>query len=331
VKVLVTGAGGFLGVNLVSMLLDKGYQVKALDKFYFKIDSLADLKNNPNLEIVRADTRTFDPAILNDVSTVVDLAAIAQPDPQVLIDPALYYGINYLGPVRVATLSQIKGVKRYIFPSTCSVYGVQTSIVNEGSKLNPIDSYAETKAMAEQPLLSLNKDGFTVTIVRFATLYGFSPKMRFDLLLNGMTLSALQNNKIMILGDGEQRRPIVHVKDAARSVIAIIESDVKKVSGEIFNIGSNDQNYKVHEVASLIKEKMPNITFENYGDPDRRSYHVNFDKVNRVLGYHTQYRPADAIKEIDSALKKGLKPIDNHWVIRYWAQISKEENLWPGQ
>jgi nucleoside-diphosphate-sugar epimerase len=327
-KVLVTGAAGFLGSILTGMLLGKGYQVRALDRFFFAIDSLESVKNNPNLEIIRADTRTFNPGLLDGVSIVIDLAAISQPDPQVLIDPALYYEINYLAPVRVATLSQLKGVKKYIFPSTCSVYGVQEHVVNETSKVNPIDAYAETKSLVEGPILKLNRDGFCVTILRFATLYGFSPKMRFDLLLNGMTLSALQNNKIMVLGNGEQKRPIVHVRDAARAIIKVIESDESKVKGEVFNIGSNDQNFKVYEVAELIKAALKNITSEFYGDPDLRSYEVNFDKVNQILGYSTEYTPVYAIKEIASAIGEGFKPVDANWVIKWWVKLSKEEKLW---
>ncbi|MFH0847828.1 MAG: SDR family oxidoreductase [Chloroflexota bacterium] len=327
-KVLVSGGAGFLGSILLPMLLQKGYEVKVLDKFYFRIDSLKGMAGKPSLEIINADTRQFDPILLGDVYAVIDLAAISQPDPQALIDPALYYGINYLAPVRVATLSKIKGVKKYIFPSTCSVYGVQTEIVNETSKINPIDSYAETKAMAEEPIMKLNSGDFKVTILRFATLYGFSPKMRFDLLLNGMTLSALQNNKIMIQGDGEQKRPLVHVRDAAKAIMAALEADEGKVAGQVFNVGNNDQNFKVHEVAELIRSELKGLDFQRYGDPDLRSYHVNFDKIFKVLGYQTEYTPVAAINEIKKAMAEGFKPIDSHWVIRWWVKLSKEGKQW---
>ena len=326
-KILVTGGAGFLGSVLVPLLLEKGYYVKVLDNFYFKIDSLEPIKNNPNLEVINQDVRTLDPKKLEDIYAVVDLAAISQPDPQGMIDLALYYDINYLAPVRVATLSKLKGVKKYIFASTCSVYGVQEEIVNESSNPNPLDRYAQTKSMVEERVLKLTDDDFSVTILRFATLYGYSPKMRFDLLLNGMALSAYQNNKIMILGDGQQKRPIVHVKDVANAIIKVMEEE--KAKGEVFNIGSNDQNFKVYEVAELIREILGNCELEFYGDPDKRSYEVSFDKSLEVLGFKTEYTPRDGVREIFEALESKLVvPQDNHWVVKWWAKLSKEGRVW---
>ena len=328
-KVLVTGAAGLLGSVLTPLLLEKGYQVKALDNFYFKIDSLSEVRDNANLEVITEDTRRVTPSILEDVSVVVDLAAIAQPDSKGLIDAALYYDINSLAPIRVATLSKIKGVKRYIFASTCSVYGVQEAVVDEKSKSNPQDKYAETKAIVEENILRLNDSNFHTTILRFATLYGYSPKMRFDLLLNGMTLSAFRDKKIMILGDGQQKRPIVHVRDAARAIVTVIEEGGDKVNGEIFNVGNNDQNYTVKEVAELVGNSVKGCTSEFYGDPDNRSYKVNFDKISRILGFRTKYTPEDGTQEICAALEKGrLTPQDNHWVIKWWEKLSREGNLW---
>lgn len=328
-KILVTGAAGLLGSVLVPLLLERCYEVKALDKFYFKIDSLSDVRNNPRLEIVTADTRSFNPAVLDGISAVVDLAAIGQPDPNGLIDLALYYDINSLASIRVATLSKLRGVKRYIFASTCSVYGVQEEVVDERSQPNPMDRYAETKAMVEDSVLKLSDDAFCTTILRFATIYGYSPKMRFDLLLNGMTLSAFRDNKIMILGDGQQKRPIVHVRDVANAIIKVLEEKKDKVDGQIFNVGSNDQNYSVREVAELVGNSVKGCSFEFYGDPDSRSYRVNFDKISRVLGFRTNYTPQDGAQEICEALaSKKLVPQDNHWVIKWWVKLSKEENLW---
>jgi len=296
--VLVTGGAGFIGSVLIRKLLSQGYKVKCLDRFIFGEESLKEIENNKNLEIIKADTRTVNPAILKDVSVVIDLAAIGQPDPKQLIDPTLFYDINYLGPVRVATLSKIKGVERYIFASTCSTYGFQKEIVDETSKLNPIDIYAKTKAQVEKYIFQLSDENFSVTALRFATLYGLSPKMRFDLVANAMTLTLYKHNKIMIGGDGTQVRPIVHVKDVANAIIKVIEAEKEKIAGEVFNVGSNEQNYNMLELAELIGSIKPGYKKEFYGEIDKRSYRVNFDKITKTLNFKVKYTPQDGAREI---------------------------------
>ena len=327
--IVVTGGAGFIGSVLIRELLSQGYKVKCLDRFIFGEESLKEIENNKNLEIIKADTRTFNPTILNDASVVVDLAAIGQPDPKQSIDSTLFYDINYLGPVRVATLSKIKGVERYIFASTCSTYGFQKEIVDETSKLNPIDIYAKTKAQVEKYIFQLSDENFSVTALRFATLYGLSPKMRFDLVANTMTLTLYKYNKIMIGGDGTQVRPIVHVKDVANAIIKVIEAEKEKVAGEVFNVGSNEQNYNMLELAELIGSIKPGYKKEFYGEIDKRSYRVNFDKITKTLNFKVKYTPQDGAKEIFKALDDGtLTPEDKHYTIKWWKKISEKENLW---
>jgi len=303
--VLVTGGAGYIGSVLVRELLSIGYEVKCLDRFIFGKESLKEVEYDKNLEIIEADTRTFNPTVLNNVSVVVDLAAIGQPDPQQLIDPALFYDINYLGPVRVATLGKLKGVERYIFASTCSTYGFQKEVVDETSRLNPIDMYAKTKAQVEKYIFQLLDENFSVTALRFATLYGLSPKMRFDLVANTMTLSLYKYNKIMIGGDGTQVRPIVHVKDVANAIIKVIEAEKEKIAGEVFNVGSNEQNYNMLELADLIGSIRPGFKKEFFGEVDKRSYRVNFDKIKKVLNFNVEYTPEKGAKEVYSALENG--------------------------
>jgi nucleoside-diphosphate-sugar epimerase len=328
-KVLVTGGAGYLGSVLIRSLLEVGYDVVCLDMLLFGRSSIESLKDTPKFKLVEADTRTFNPKILENVDIAIDLAAIAQPDPLEKLSKKLFHEINYLAPVRVAKLSKEYGIKKYIFPSTCSVYGFKEEISDETSSPNPIDNYAKTKVLAEKMLSSLCNKDFSVTFMRFSTLYGLSPKMRFDLVLNGMTLALFTTGKIKVMRDGTQWRPIVHVKDAVRAIIKVLEVDIEKVRGEIFNVGSNEQNFQIYSLAKLIGEAAGvDYDLEWYGEPDTRSYRVKFDKINQVLGFKTIYTPQHGVKEIFDGLQKGIiKDEPSTRVINWCTQLVKEEKL----
>lgn len=320
-KILVTGGAGYIGSVLIPQILEKGYQVKCLDKFFFGRGSLKDVESK--IEIIKDDTRCFNSSILKDVSVVVDLAAISQPDPAGQIDSAKFYDMNYLGPFRVANLSKQLGVERYVFPSTCSTYGSQSEFLDEKSPLNPLEIYAKTKVLAESAVLSLSDEEFSVTGLRLGTVYGLSPKMRFDLVLNGMTLSLFKMGKIMVMRDGRQVRPIVHVKDVARAIMKVIEADEEKTNGEVFNVGANNQNFEIFELAKLIGDSI-GISYETewYGGPDTRSYRVNFDKIGDVLGFKTDHTPKEGVAEIYEGLKDGVvKDSEEAHVIRWYKRL----------
>lgn len=305
-KVLVTGGAGYIGSILLRELLKEGYHVVCLDRLFFGIESIRDLLENSRFELIKDDVRWFSPTILEDVDVVVDLAALSN-DPAGELDPAKTYDINYLGRIRVARLSKEYGVRRYIFASTCSVYGFQEKIVDENSNLNPLTTYAKSAVLAERDLLPLACDDFVVTILRFATAYGFSYRMRFDLVVNAMVLSLYKNGVIRVSGDGTQKRPLVHVKDIARAIIQVINAEKSKVNGEIFNVGSNDQNFRIIDLAHKIGNAIGvDYEIQFYGDPDRRSYMVDFTKIRKTLGYSTQYTVEMAARNIYRALQEGI-------------------------
>ncbi len=305
-QVLVTGGAGYIGSTLLRFLLERGYDVICLDRLFFGKKSIVELLDNPRFKLIKDDIRWFDPKVLRGVDVVVDLAALSN-DPAGELDPAKTYDINYLGRIRVARLSKEYGVRRYIFASTCSVYGFQDEIVNENSKLNPLTTYAKSAALAEKDLLPLADRSFTVTILRFATVYGLSYRMRFDLVVNAMVLSLYKRGKIMVSGDGKQKRPLVHVKDVCRAIIRIIESDPDIVNGEIFNVGSNDQNFQIIDLAHKIGKAIGKpYKIEFYGDPDRRSYHVDFSKIRNILNFRTEHTVEEAAREIYDALERDL-------------------------
>jgi len=190
-----------------------------------------------------------------------------------------------------------------ILASSCSVYGFQDEIVNERSSTNPLTTYAKANLMAEKDTLSLANNNFYVTILRQVTVYSLSPRMRFDLAINGMVLGFYKNGKIPIMRDGTQWRPFVHVKDTSRAFITVMETEPDIINKEIFNVGSNDQNLQILPLAELIAKSigMP-FNFEWYGSPDKRSYRVDFSKIDEKLGFKTKHTPKEGAKEIYEAL-----------------------------
>ena len=309
-KALVTGGGGYIGSVLVPRLLKEGYRVTVLDRFFFGKDKLKSVSKNPKVKLVQDDTRWFDKKILKNIDVVMDLAALSN-DPSGELDPKKTMEINFKGRARVAQLCKQQGVKRYILASSCSIYGFRDGELDEKSPINPLTTYAKANRKAEINAKKLSDDKFTTTMLRFATVFGLSPRMRFDLAVNGMTLGFFKNKQIPIMRDGNQWRPFIHVKDVAEAYITAINAPKEKINGEIFNVGSDDQNYQILQLAKEVAKAM-RIPFKKqwYGDPDSRSYKISFKKINKTLGYKTKYSVSDGAREIYDALKKG-KTIDS--------------------
>jgi nucleoside-diphosphate-sugar epimerase len=325
-KILVIGGAGYIGSVLLDELLKRNYNITCLDKCYFGKEHTRGFVKE-GIEFIDGDMRNFNSNLLDEMDVVINLAAISQPDPKGMINKSKFWDLNYLSAKRVACLSKLCGVEKLIFASTCSVYGFQEKVVDENSQLNPIEIYGKTKATAEKEILSLADDDFCITALRFATVYGLSPKMRYDLIVNGMTLALFKNGKITVMRDGNQIRPNVHVRDVANAIIKTIESNKNKVNGEVFNVGSNEQNYPVLKIAEIIGDAIKeefgiDYEIEWYGDVDTRSYCVNFDKINKVLGFKTQYTPKDGAIEIYGALKGGIiKDEDKSYVIKQYKSL----------
>lgn len=305
--VLVTGGGGYIGSVLVPLLLENGHEVKVLDRFFFGEETLQRVSENPKLELIKDDIRWFNPVLLKDVDAVIDLAALSN-DPSGELDPSKTMDINYLGRVRVAKLSKEYGVKRYILASSCSIYGFREDdvLLDEESPTNPLTTYAKANLMAESDVLPLSDSNFCVTVLRQATVYGLSPRMRFDLAINGMTLGLAKNKKLPLMRDGSQWRPFVHVKDTSKAFVAVIGAEVDKVNGARFNVGSNEQNFQIVELARLVGDSLPiEYEIEWYGDTDNRSYRVDFGKIKNGLKYRPDLTPREGAVEIYEALESG--------------------------
>ena len=309
-RLLVTGGAGYIGSVLVERLLQKGYSVTVLDRLFFGKESLKKWEKNPRLQIIQDDIRWFEPKILKNVEAVMDLAALSN-DPSGELDPKKTLEINFKGRARVAKLSKENGVKRYILASSCSIYGYRDGISDENSPISPLTTYAKANRKAEIAAKKLASEEFTVTMLRFATVFGLSNRMRFDLAVNGMVLGFFKDRKIPIMRDGNQWRPFIHVKDVSEAYLKVLKAPKELINGEIFNVGSDELNCKILPLAKQIAHSI-NVSFKKewYGDPDSRSYKINFKKIKNELGYQTKYTIADGAQEIYQALKSG-KVVDS--------------------
>jgi nucleoside-diphosphate-sugar epimerase len=316
-KILVTGGAGYIGSILSRLLLEKGHDVTLLDRLYFGTDSIKDITER--ITLIKDDIRWFNSEILKGKDAVLDLASLSN-DPSGELDPQKTLEINYKGRVRVANLSKKYGISRYVLASSCSVYGFQKGILTEESNLNPLTTYSKASSRAEKEILPLADKDFSVTVLRQATVYGFSHRMRFDLAINGMVLGFYKNGKIPIMRDGKQWRPFVHIKDTSNAFAKILESDMELVNGQIFNVGSNDQNVQIFNLARIVAEAcgLP-FNYEWYGDCDSRSYRVSFNKIKDTLTFKPQVTIKEGAKNVFDALNEGrLNPDDPRMITVKW-------------
>lgn len=302
--VLLTGGAGYLGSVLTKKLLDNDYTVKVLDQLPYGSSPLRDFKNHPRYHLIEGDIRNIKNIIQNteDVGALIHLAGIVG-DPACEISPTDTIEQNLLATTNLAQVCKHFQINKFLFASSCSVYGEGTGASTEESPLRPVSLYARTKIEGEKSLLALGDENFSPTILRMATLYGPSPRPRFDLVLNLITACALREGKFKIFG-GSQWRPMLHVEDAADAYITILKAPPASVKGEIFNVGSEKENYQIAALGDALKKIIPEATMEiKEENVDPRDYHVNFQKIKNTLGFSTQKTIEDGIREMIKWMK----------------------------
>ncbi|PKD43228.1 NAD-dependent epimerase/dehydratase family protein [Rhodohalobacter barkolensis] len=310
-KVLVTGGAGYIGSVLVRLLLEKGYNVRVFDNLSFGGESIVDLLNHDRFEFLKGDMRNEDDLkkAVDGIDYIAHLAAIVG-DPACRKFPEDAKAINLEGSKSLYSIANEAGVKKFVFASTCSNYGKMDdpeAYVNEDSKLAPVSLYAETKVAVEKYLLNQPKtNNCKPTSLRFSTVYGLSPRPRFDLTVNEFTRELALGRELVIFGE-QFWRPYCHVVDLSRSVIEVFEADDEAVAYDVFNVGDTDENYQKEMIVNEILKVIPdgNIKYVQK-DEDPRDYRVSFDKIKDRLGFKITKRVPDGIKNIKQAVVDGF-------------------------
>ena len=282
-KILVTGTEGYLGSLLPPLLIAKGHKVIGVDTGFYKVGWLYN-GTEITVKTLNKDIRNINPEDLEGVDAIVHKAELSN-DPTGQLAPHITYDINHLGSVRLANLAKTMGVRRFVYMSSCSVYGIATDgDVTEESPVNPQTAYAECKTLVERDIKLLADDDFSPTFMRNATAFGASPRMRFDIVLNNLAGLAWTTKEIKMTSDGTPWRPLVHALDICKAIVCVLEAPRDIIHNQVFNVGDTQNNYRVREIAQIIAATFPNckLTFGNNG-ADNRSYRVSFEKINTIL------------------------------------------------
>lgn len=335
-KILVIGGAGYVGSVLVQELLELGYAVKILDRFYYGSQGLKDVMDRVEVEI--GDMREMKPDLLKDVDAVINLGGLSN-DPTAEYNPRANYEMNTIATEKSAKLCKEMGVRRYIFASTCSIYDIGAGneekdiIMDENSKVNPKAAYSRSKYDAEQILLSMADENFCPVILRKGTIYGFSPRMRYDLVVNTFVKDAISKGYITIFFGGEMWRPLIEVRDVAKAYIKCLQVDEDKIRGQVINISY--RNFRISELALRVKESLNEIGIKteikvDYRYKGVRSYRVSTEKMEKILNLKPTISVEESVKDMVEKIKSyGYTDFDNpiYYNIRWMKLLEEAEKI----
>jgi nucleoside-diphosphate-sugar epimerase len=331
-KILLVGGAGYVGSVLASELLDRGYAVRIVDRLYFGDECLSEIRDR--VELIACDMRTLPPGVLDDVSTAINVGGLSN-DPTAEYNPKANHEMNTVASVRLAEMCVAHGVGRYIFASSCSIYdrGVSEEerdvIQDETSEVDPRAAYSGSKLAAEKTLLAMASDSFCPIVLRKGTVYGFSPRMRYDLVINTFVKDAMSKGLITLHYGGEMWRPLIDVHDAARAYIRCLTADEHKVKGQIFNVSY--RNFRISELALRVRGALREVGVQcdikvDYTYKGVRSYRASAQKIENVLGFHPVVSIEDSVKDmVDKINHRNYTDFDNpkYYNIR-WMRLLEE-------
>jgi nucleoside-diphosphate-sugar epimerase len=308
-RILITGHKGYIGTVMAPLIADAGHEVVGLDSDLFEQCTFGEAPQE--FPSIPKDLRDVELSDLEGFEAVIHLAGLSN-DPLGNLNPNLTYDINHHASVRLARLSKEVGVKRFLFSSSCSTYGAAgEKILDETAEFNPVTPYGRSKVLVEQDLALLAGPEFSPTFLRNATAYGVSPRLRFDLVLNNLTAWALTTGRVFIKSDGTPWRPIVHIEDISRAFLAALEAPRDLIHNQAFNVGRSEENYRIRDLAEIVKETVPGcaIEFATDAGPDKRCYRADFSRIAKVLpAFQPQWDARRGARELYEAYKKvGLR------------------------